>query len=28
MAEKFGLSPGLEARFARDALELTKLGVS
>lgn len=28
MAEKFGLSPGLEARFARDALELTQLGVS
>ena len=28
MAEKFELSPGLEARFARDELELTKLGVS
>ncbi len=28
MAERFGLSPDLEARFARDELELTKLGVS
>jgi mannose-6-phosphate isomerase-like protein (cupin superfamily) len=28
MAERFELSPNLEARFARDALELTKLGVS
>lgn len=28
LAKKFGLSPGLEARFARDALELTQLGVS
>jgi mannose-6-phosphate isomerase-like protein (cupin superfamily) len=28
MAERFELLPGLEARFARDELELTKLGVS
>jgi mannose-6-phosphate isomerase-like protein (cupin superfamily) len=28
MAERFGLSPGLEARFARDALQLSNMGVS
>src|SRR2546429_9719620 len=28
MAEKFGMSEGLEARFARDPLELSNFGLS
>ena len=28
MAEKFGMSDGLEARFARDPLELSNFGLS